>query len=178
LSQKEKHPKIPMVVVMAINFRSNTLFDEYLQDLIVANISLLASAGNAGRDACGFSPNTAAGVISVGATCKNDSVADFSNWGSCVDIYAPGYQVVSASRDSDAKIDFYEGTSFSAPYVAGVVARMLSLPGKATMTPAQIAEELRRNSVNQMLQFADVPLSSARPCKFTGVLAKVLCRKK
>jgi serine protease len=105
-------------------------------------------------------------------------VADFSNWGSCVDIYAPGYQVASASRGSDAKIDIYEGTSFSAPYVAGVVARMLSLPGKATMTPGQIAEEIRRNSVNQMLQFADMPSSSGRPCRFTGVLAKILCRKK
>jgi subtilisin family serine protease len=177
LRQKEKRPKIPMVVVMSINFLKNTLFDEYVEDLILANISLITAAGNVARDACGFSPSSAKGVISVGATCKNDSVADFSNWGSCVDIYAPGYQVVSASRGSDVKIDAYEGSSFSAPYVAGVVARILSRPGQRTMTPAQIAEELRRNSVNKMLQFADAPRSSARRCSFTGVLASFLCLK-
>jgi len=103
-----------------------------------APIPVVVAAGNADSDACGYSPAAAKHAITVGATNHNNARASFSNWGSCVDIWAPGENIKSAyPNGAEASIS---GTSMACPIVAGIIGTMLSnYPG---ITPKQIREIL------------------------------------
>ena len=133
---------------------------------------VVVAAGNSGGDACRLSPARAGGsaredndVISVGATMRNDDVAYFSNQGACVDIFAPGHQIVSASRRGRREYVAYSGTSMAAPYVSGVAATLLEKhmgDKNATMCElfdVAVEDRLDRvdnGTVNLLLQSAQV----------------------
>ena len=85
----------------------------------------VAASGNQGDDACFYSPGSAASVISIGSTNIDDQVSDFSNYGECVDLFAPGEQVIGAMANTKSDYSIGSGTSLSSPLVAGVVALML-----------------------------------------------------
>lgn len=92
------------------------------------NTEVVVAAGNFAMDACYFSPASAKGsVITVGSINQNDQRSQFSNFGKCVDIWAPGTSVVSAAHDSINGTAIFSGTSMSAPIVAGVVASLSGL---------------------------------------------------
>jgi subtilisin family serine protease len=107
---------------------------------VADGITFVVAAGNFYSDACNYSPSSEASAITVGAISFNDSYADFSNRGSCVDILAPGVQIISASNTSPTATSSKSGTSMAAPHVAGVVANMLG--NAPTLTPAQVATQL------------------------------------
>jgi subtilisin family serine protease len=85
-------------------------------------IIVVASAGNVGRNACNYSPGSATGVITVGATNKYDARPWYSNYGNCVSIFAPGDSIRSASTGSDFATSVRSGTSMAAPHVSGAAA--------------------------------------------------------
>jgi subtilisin family serine protease len=88
-------------------------------------IHVVTAAGNEDSDACNVSPASASPgtpVITVGSTNRQDRLSSFSNWGTCVDILAPGEDVVAASHKGDTQATQNSGTSFSCPTVAGVMA--------------------------------------------------------
>jgi subtilisin family serine protease len=107
---------------------------------VADGITFVVAAGNSYSDACNYSPSSAASAITVGATDSSDFFAEFSNRGSCVDILAPGAQIISAAITSPTSSSMMSGTSMAAPHVAGVVANMLG--SAPTMTPAQVAAQL------------------------------------
>jgi subtilisin family serine protease len=72
--------------------------------------------------ACNFSPSRSTSAITVTASDSSDNFATFSNWGSCVDIIAPGVNINSAYNTGDSSTMTLSGTSMAAPHVAGVVA--------------------------------------------------------
>lgn len=80
---------------------------------------MVVAAGNDNADACNTSPARAPGAITVGATTQSDSRASFSNWGTCVDIFAPGYQILSTYHTSNSATATLSGTSMACPHVAG-----------------------------------------------------------
>ncbi|ORZ39979.1 peptidase S8/S53 domain-containing protein [Catenaria anguillulae PL171] len=87
-------------------------------------VIITVAAGNEGLDACLTSPSSSSDAITVGATTPDDQLADFSNTGTCVDVLAPGQSLKSAWIGAkDAFMDNYNGTSFSSPMVAGVIAQ-------------------------------------------------------
>ena len=100
------------------------------------------AAGNESQDACGLSParlGRAAGIITTAATDDRDAEASFSNYGACVDLWAPGARILSTSRSGG--ISTFTGTSMASPHVAGGAA--LVLAGQPGASPAQVESALK-----------------------------------
>ena len=116
---------------------------------VADGITFVVAAGNWYSDACNYSPSSEPTAITVGAITLNDNYADFSNSGACVDILAPGVQIVSAGIASPTATAIKSGTSMATPHVAGVVANMLG--NSPSLTPAQVATQLVANATKATL---------------------------
>jgi len=91
-----------------------------------SGVLTVVSAGNNNENSCGQSPGSEPRVITVGSTTTSDARSSFSNYGSCVDIFAPGSSITSAWIGSDSDINTISGTSMASPHVAGGVALLLA----------------------------------------------------
>ncbi|CAH1782446.1 unnamed protein product [Owenia fusiformis] len=110
----------------------------------------VVSAGNDNVDACSDSPAKEPSAITVASSTNSDSRSVFSNYGTCVDIYAPGSNIYSASYTSDSAYETRSGTSMAAPHVAGVVAKYLSTVSY-NPSPAQVRIWLINNSLKNQI---------------------------
>lgn len=100
---------------------SSTL-NEAVDGAVLAGILFSVAAGNEDDDSCEYSPSSAEEDICVAATESNDQRAYYSNWGECVDIYAPGSSILSSWGGGDYEYAILSGTSMAAPHVSGVLA--------------------------------------------------------
>jgi subtilisin family serine protease len=131
----------PAVVNMSLTAGGiDTALDAAISRSVNAGITYVVAAGNAGVDACMSSPARSPGTITVGATDWLDQRAIFgggsSNWGACVDVWAPGHSIVSAAHSSTTGWVSMSGTSMASPHVAGAAAVYLSV--YPTATPAAV----------------------------------------
>jgi subtilisin family serine protease len=136
----------PSVITMSFGGPISQTFDAAVRRAVDAGFTVITAAGNEHRDACRLSPahmGELNGVITVGATTKNDKPAGFSNFGKCVDMWAPGVRVPSFYLDGQAALG--TGTSDSAPHVAGAAA--LYLTGSGSKAPADVEAALKSNAV-------------------------------
>ncbi|HEX8459090.1 MAG TPA: S8 family serine peptidase [Pyrinomonadaceae bacterium] len=119
--------------------------DLAVRNLIAAGVTSVVAAGNLARDASLHSPARVTEAITVAATDQNDNQASFSNFGSVVDVYAPGVEITSAHSTDDAAISTRPGgTSSAAPFVVGMAARYLS--GNPQATPASVEAAIKRSA--------------------------------
>ncbi len=139
----------PAVANLSLGGSPSTSLDSAVNRAVKAGVNVVVAAGNDSRDACGESPARVPNALTIGATTKTDARASFSNYGSCVDLWAPGDRIVSAINSGDTAAATYSGTSMAAPHVAGAVA--LYLQGAPSATPAQVTNALVGNSVLNVL---------------------------
>lgn len=132
----------PAVVNMSVSTatsRSSAIESAVLRS-IDSGLMYVVSAGNDGKDACTVSPPALPAAFVVAATGSTDARPAWSNFGSCVDMFAPGVSIRSAWYTADTHTSTVSGTSMAAPHVAGVVAKYLELHPSAT--PSAVATAL------------------------------------
>jgi subtilisin family serine protease len=128
------------VANLSLGGPANLTLDEALRQLVRSEVVATVAAGNSNADACQASPARVAEALTVGATDSTDTRASFSNWGACLDLFAPGVAVSSAYYTSATATRIWSGTSMAAPHVAGVGALYLQQHGSTP--PAEVADSM------------------------------------
>jgi aqualysin 1 len=128
----------------------NPALDSAVIDLVASGMTVIAAAGNSDTDACKGSPGHLVETITVAASTPADARASFSNKGSCVDLFAPGVDIMSADKDGGSSKK--NGTSLAAPFVAGVVA--LYLQNHPHWSPATVRQQLLSRATNTTISEA------------------------
>jgi subtilisin family serine protease len=107
-------------------------------------VTMVVAAGNSNADACLYSPSSEPTAITVGATTSSDARASYSNYGTCVDVFAPGSSITSAWNTSSTATNTISGTSMASPHVAGIAA--LALSASPSANPSAVAQFILSNS--------------------------------
>lgn len=121
-----KNHRKPAVANMSLGGGVSQAIDDAIQGSVAAGVTYVVAAGNSTADACNSSPARSQEAITVGSTTINDERSGFSNYGKCVDIFAPGSEITSAWHSSATATRTLNGTSMASPHVAGAVALYLS----------------------------------------------------
>ncbi len=139
----------PAVANMSLGGGASSATDTAVNNLHNAGVTVVVAAGNSNVDACGSSPARAANAITVGSTTSTDARSSFSNYGTCVDIFAPGSSITSAWSTSDTATNTISGTSMASPHVCGAAA--LYKQANPSASPATIRNALVNNSTANLI---------------------------
>ena len=167
------HPGGAGIINLSLGGTANSAIDQAVADATAAGLVVVVAAGNSGADACSYSPARAPSALTIGAIDQTNAKAGYSNYGSCVDMWAPGSQITSAGINGAGSSATLSGTSMASPHVAGLAARLQQArPG---MSAAQITSVLTQSSLTAdptaipVVEFAEAP-DFATPATSTTVV--------
>ena len=145
----------PATANMSLGGGASQALDDAVNNAVAAGVVFCVAAGNgdaAGnpQDACTTSPARAANAITVSATDNTDTKASWANYGTCVDIFAPGVNITSSWYSSTTATNTISGTSMATPHVCGTSALYLSANPSAT--PSQVASALTSNATSGVVK--------------------------
>jgi subtilisin family serine protease len=138
-----RHANLPAVANMSVRTNYSRTVNSAITALVRSGVTVVAAAGNDSDNACNYSPGSTPEAIIVGATNSGDTRLNYSNYGSCVSMFAPGEGVATISTTGPT-VTYMSGTSFASPYVAGVAA--LYLGEHPTATPDAVRTAIVGNA--------------------------------
>ncbi|MCZ7556195.1 MAG: S8 family serine peptidase [Bacteroidia bacterium] len=139
----------PAVANMSLGGGPSISLDQAVQAAIADGVTFAVAAGNDNALACNYSPARVPEAITVGSTTNTDARSSFSNYGSCVDVFAPGSSIYSAYKSSTTSYTTMSGTSMASPHVAGVAA--LYLQNNPSAPPATVVSAISSTSTSGVL---------------------------
>lgn len=140
----------PAVVVMSLSTPFSKTLNQAVKKVTESGISVITAAGNSKFDSCSFSPASEESTITVAATNKFDKRPEFSNFGGCVNIYAPGKDILSAWATGDSAVRNLSGTSAACPHVAGAVAVLLG--NNPSLAPSEVSSVVYSTATYSAIQ--------------------------
>ncbi|WP_246081552.1 S8 family peptidase [Nocardioides litoris] len=143
----------PAVANMSLGGGADSATDAAVARMTNAGVTVVVAAGNENQNACNASPARAASAITVASSTSSDARSSFSNYGSCVDIFAPGSSITSAWIGSSTATNTISGTSMASPHVAGVAA--LYLQGNPSASPSTVTNALLGNATTNVVSGAN-----------------------
>lgn len=130
----------PAVANMSLGGGASRALDDAVSASISRGVTYVVAAGNENQNACNSSPARVGSAVTVGASTRSDSRASFSNYGSCLDLFAPGQDITAAWSSSGGATNTISGTSMASPHVAGAAA--LYLQSNQSASPSTVASRI------------------------------------
>ena len=144
----QSHPGGAGIINLSLGGSANSAIDSAVASATAAGLTVVVAAGNSSADACSSSPARAPSALTIGAIDRADSQASYSNYGSCVDLWAPGTNITSAWIGGSSATRTISGTSMASPHVAGLAARLAqAFPG---ISNSSIVSKLSTNNASSL----------------------------
>lgn len=142
----------PAILNLSLGGSLSASLDDAVQRAVASGLNVVVAAGNSTIDACQASPARVPGALTVGSSDSTDARSSYSNYGDCIDLFAPGRNIPSAWYTSDTASAFLTGTSMAAPHAAGVAA--LVLQRNPTATVAEVAQTITSAATQGIVTYA------------------------